>query len=306
MGGTVMRGGRLFALLIGAIGCRPGAELVDPTDGTLPIPRLAPVDFPPEPGTPTALADSWWAACGQRDVRVGDLLTVIADGLTRQRIPYGRPTPDEWRDCSGAFLRLSSYLASACPGSDTLAAPPGVEAYRPEGPNVPDVVAYARSSRDLARFMHAQGRFVPITYGDTPKKGALSAAVARYRHLLKPGAVVWFSQRPLLEPLGGELEQLLVTNLKRTHIHHVGTVVDVEQDEDGEVIAFAMFHGRNPGQVASITTDHRVDHWPPFGNADQYLTGIGTLLPPIEPGFDRGGLDLNPVEEGRATLGDED
>jgi hypothetical protein len=60
----------------------------------------------------------------------------------------------------------------------------------------------------------------------------------------------------------------------------------VDHDEDGEVVGYSMFHGRNPGVPASITDDHRLGGaggGPPFGNGGQYLVGVGIVLPAVSP-----------------------
>jgi hypothetical protein len=213
---------------------------------------------------------------------LSDLLLPIARGLEKQHIPYSRGSPEEWRDCSGNFLRLSSYVAAACPlGEASLATSAGVTPYDPAGANEIDLPVTARSSRELAEWYHAQGRLVPVWYrDDAPASETLEA----YRALIKPGSVLWFSNSPPKEDNG--VAQLFSFNLRGTHVRHVGTVVSTERDDEGQVVTYAMYHGSNPGRDAGISEDHAFDPYgdlPPFGNGEDYLAAIGVLLPPAEP-----------------------
>jgi hypothetical protein len=244
-----------------------------------------PPSFPPAPGTPAADADTWYAECGTDLVfSMAELLPGIADGMVRQRIPYGWTSPDEWRDCSGNFLRFSSYVASACPaGRDDLAAPPGIADYLRGGDNVAGLLPRARDSRELARWYFEHDRFVPIWY-DQPQKGGLPPLLEDSRYLIKPGAVLWFSANRPYER--GGIEQLFARNVRGTQIKHLGTVVSVEHDDDGQVVGYAMYHGRNPDRAGSVTDGHSIHgtgDGPPFGNGGEFLVGIGTLLPLAEP-----------------------
>lgn len=237
--------------------------------------------FPPAPDDAAAAGETWFAECGPRTwFPMGGLLSSIATGMVHQRIPYGRA--EEWRDCSGDFLRLSSYVAAACPpGQPYLAAPPGIADYDPDASNVPDLEPRARSSRDLARWFNDTGRFVPVFY---PPDEEPEETLDRYRYLLKGGAVLWFAHHPPQERHG--IEQLFSRNARGTGIHHIGTVVATELDDDGQVVGYSMFHGGNAGRIAAVTDEHRFASTggrPPFGNGDDWLVGIGTLLPIVEP-----------------------
>ncbi|MEQ1568679.1 MAG: hypothetical protein ABMA64_23775 [Myxococcota bacterium] len=272
----------LLLVALGALrvaGC--DAEVPPPPVGpSLPPPELW---FPPSPGTAAAEADSWYADCGPgMTFAMADLLPPIAAGLSHQQIPYGRTDPDEWRDCSGNFLRLSSYLAAACPaGSVHLAAPAGVPNYVAGEANAPELAPLARSSRDLAQWYRGEGRFVPVWY---PADRPVSEVLAGVRHLIKAGSVVWFARSPPRADFG--VNQLFTRNLRGTAIHHVGTVVATERDEQGDVVRYAMYHAGNTDRVASVTDEHRfvpTGGGPPFGNGPDYLVGIGTLLPIAPP-----------------------
>ena len=244
--------------------------------------KPAPV-FPPPPGSEAWVADSWYADCsnGMR-FALADLIPSIALAMERQEIPYGRAEPDEWRDCSGSFLRLSSYLASACPdGQPYLPAPPGIADFVRGSDNAVHIQPLARSSRDLAQWFYGQGRMTPVWY----EKGVdAEVSIEPYRQLIKPGAVLWFSDRPPREEDG--LLQLFGRSDRGTQIRHMGTVVTTEIGEDGEVVSYTMFHGRNAGKLATITEEHELHPGggrPPFGNGGDYLAAIGSLLPLADP-----------------------
>lgn len=246
---------------------------------------MFPLPFPPPIVEPAAVAETYYADCDGTIASMADLLVAITNGMVNQQIPYSQVPADEWRDCSGNFLRLSSYLASICPGSEPhLAAPAGISDYDPAGSNAAGLAAEARSTRELARWYHQQGRFAPVWYDDAEATADAPSELQSLRHLIKPGAVLWFSHgRPTATD---GLEQLFERNNARTHINHMGTVVGVEHDADGQVIGYAMYHGRRVGKLASITMNHRFDsdgRVPPFGHGSQRLVGIGALLPMALP-----------------------
>jgi hypothetical protein len=268
---------RVWALSLLLAGCGQ-PEVARPIGPGLPPPPAA---FPPAPGTPTADAPSWYADCGPgRTLALADLLPSIADSIARQHIPYSLSDPDEWRDCSGVFLRLSSYVAGVCPSERAhLAAPAGVSAYVAGASNVLGLRPAARSSRDLARWYQDEGRFVALEY---PPGQSLRATLDRYRYLIKPGSVLWFARRPS----GTEEPRRLFVKTEDAGIRHVGTVVATERDEDGRVVQYSMYHAGNTGRDATVTDEHRFEPTgggPPFGNGDDYLVAIGTLLPVTLP-----------------------
>ncbi|MEM8488799.1 MAG: hypothetical protein AAF564_24855 [Bacteroidota bacterium] len=246
-----------------------------------------------------ATADVYYAQCGNQVVSMADILVPIASSLQAQGIPYTRSQEpiDEWRDCSGNFLRLSSYVASRCSdNSDALAAPAGIKDYVPGGNNEAPHNTGPRSSRGLGQWYHDQARFIPIYYDDVADIHVAPQDLIDHRNLIKPGAVLWFSRQKPLSTNG--LEDLWVRNDARTHINHMGTVTEVTRDEAGNVVEYKMYHGHGrDGNHASITASHfwdwpahythkngtRTKFYPPLGFWDQYLVGIGTLLPTEAP-----------------------
>ncbi len=226
--------------------------------------------------------DSYLTQCGGKVTRVSAILTPIIRSMVAQRIPYTQAPANEWRDCSGNFLRLSSYLAKACPDQQAgLAAPSGVRDYRRRGKNRAPSGAKARTSRDLARWYKQQGRFTPIFYDGTRRVGQASAELKQKRNLIKVGAVLWFSRSAPKQSRG--LPSLFGL------INHVAVVSAVTKDSKGNVIRYEMYHGRNRGKLAAVTGQHfwdwpkaylgRGQEYPPLGYWGQYLVGIGVLLP---------------------------
>ncbi len=76
-------------------------------------------------------------------------------------------------------------------------------------------------------------------------------------------------------------------------INHMGTVISVERDENGDVLSYSMYHGRNKKKVATVTNHHYWDwpdkftsggkEYPPLGYWGQYLVGIAPITPADQP-----------------------
>ena len=241
--------------------------------------------------TPTDAQRSrnYYAVCGGQVREVGELLRPFVDEMVGQGIPYSVAQPDEWRDCSGNFLRLSSYLVSACAEqAEHLAAPAGIGEYRHGADNSPPGRPKARTTGDLARWYSQQGRFVPIFYDGAVAVTDIPADLHKHRHLVRPGAVLWFAnERPMA---AGGLEAIFKsTGGLRSHAIHMATVTAVTRDDAGAVVSFSMYHGRSTGKPGAETTTQywqwpshftsRGQSYPSFGHWNQYLIGIGRLLP---------------------------
>jgi len=275
-----------------------------PTEDSTALPTTEPPaeeDAPPPPDAETtpsvwieavASADVYYALCGDEVKSMADILRPITQKMDDQQIPYAQNPSDEWRDCSGNFLRLSSYVASACRGNDdNLAAPPGITDYIDGGDNKAPGAEKARDSRTLGKWYHEQGRFIPIYYDGVTDISQPPPDLVDNRHLIKPGAVLWFARKKPFKEAG--LNGLWFRGPSGAHINHMGTVVAVNQREDGLVISYQMYHGRNPRKRAAITKHHywtwpsaftlSGQKYPPFGYWGQFLVGIGTLLPVETP-----------------------
>lgn len=91
-------------------------------------------------------------------------------------------------------------------------------------------------------------------------------------------------------------------------VHHVGTVLSVERDEQGRVLSYRLFHGRSQGIPANITEHHTRDRSPALGNGREPLVAlawpIDGLLPetPRDPGLwlaeEAPESTVAPIEEG--------
>ena len=182
-----------------------------------------------------------FAGCGGEGGDSAKVIRQIADRLTAQGIMYGS---EPLSDCSGMFHRVLESFSDRCPGLDLPS---------------PDS---ARSSRDIGRWYASKGSFVQIS-------DPLSHA-----SLIEPGAAMFFgrSDRRFAE---------LTREEALAEIEHLGIVVSVERDSDGNVLSYRLFHGRSPGTPAGITDYHRREvsrpGHSPFGNWDQQWIGISPL-----------------------------
>ncbi len=150
-------------------------------------------------------------------------------------------------DCSGMFHRLLKQVKEAFPAFTC-----------PE-------VAEARSSRALAQWYHNRDALHIVE--DPAASGAL----------IRPGAILFFGQpgKKYPNPTIGQLTTY------GEGIMHIGTVVDVEKDEQGSVIGYTMFHARGRGKPASHTR-HYLRHpgnpaLSPFGNWRQQLVAVAYI-----------------------------
>ncbi len=240
-------------------------------------------------------ADVYYAQCGNEIISMADILLPLTASMEARQIPYTRSQSpvDEWRDCSGNFLRLSSHVAAQCAGNDDfLAAPAGINPYSQEGDNEAPENKGARSSRGIGKWYHEQGRFTPIYYDDVSGIAEPPQDLIDLRNLIKPGAVLWFSRQ---KPVSNDgLGNLWANNPANTQINHMGTVTEVTRDDEGNVIGYKMYHGHgDTGNPASVTEHHYWEwpatftnngsSYPPLGYWGQYLVGIGTLLPTQAP-----------------------
>lgn len=124
---------------------------------------------------------------------------------------------------------------------------------RCDGSFAPEPVE-ARSARDLASWYQGHGLLIP-----TPELGDLD-------RWLVPGAITFYTS-----PRRRDVANII----------HTAVVVDVQRDELGRVQALTLFHGRQPGKVASFTSNHRRDSDQPLGNGDHALFAIAYPHPAI-------------------------
>ncbi|MEM7256221.1 MAG: hypothetical protein AAF404_02410, partial [Pseudomonadota bacterium] len=138
--------------------------------------------------------------------------------MANQKIIYAQSPSNEWRDCSGNFLRLSSRIATVCPGVE-LAAPPGITRYVHGGNNKRPGMAQARTTRGLAHWYDKKGMFTPVYYDNTPIEQA-PLALKEIRNRIKPGSVLWFAHR---KPQSKDGKTSLYDEASGM-INHMGTV----------------------------------------------------------------------------------
>ena len=243
-----------------------------------------------KPQISRSTGNAYKAKCGGTVRDLEAVLTPIVTKMVAQKIPYAQEPANEWRDCSGNFLRLTSYLAAACPEQkEHLVAPAGIRDYRRGRNNVApnDGKVEARTTRALAQWYHEQGNFTPIFYDGARKITDVPDSLKAIRNRVRPGAVLWFS-RGAPKAAGG-VKALFTRNRAGTHINHMATVTKVERDAKGNVVRFEMYHGRSKGKNATVTTTHYW-HWPKtftkggkaypsFGYWNQRLVGIATVVP---------------------------
>lgn len=237
-----------------------------------------------------SVGKTYRAKCRNRVQDLGAVLSPIVSKMVAQKIPYAQTPAEEWRDCSGNFLRVSSYLAAACPEQRAhLVAPAGIRDYRRGRNNVAPnggKVA-ARTTRALAKWYYKRGHFIPVFYDGAQNLTDIPRSLKAVRNRIRPGAVLWFS-RGAPKSAGG-IDALFKRNSAGTHINHMGIVTQVERDRAGNVIRYRMYHGRSSGKKAAVTTHH---YWvwpraftkggkayPSFGYWNQRLVGFATVVP---------------------------
>ncbi len=206
------------------------------------------------------------------------------DWMKSQKITYAQSPRDEWRDCSGNFLRLSSRIASVCPNVQ-LVAPPGVSEYMVGGNNKRPGKAEARTTRGIAKWYDQKGMFVPVYYDATDISDA-PANLQEVRNRIKPGSVLWFSFK---KPLAANGKKALY-NESTGMIGHMATIYSVKKDLDGNVVEWKMYHGERAGKDNNITTHwwdwpakytSRGQEYPPGGYWKQRIVGFSeSLIPP--------------------------
>ncbi len=247
----------------------------------------------PEPVVAERDPNEIYVTCNGEVVTLSSIVVPITEKMASVEIPYtqAKAGGDQLRDCSGNFLRVSSYIAGRCEDAQaTLAASAGVVDWIPGGgkKNVfkgevrhwtdGGTEYAARTTRDTARWYHSQGLFTPVyTDGSNPSKG-----LEALRSQIKPGMVIWYGRSGQRYSKRSGLDKLFQS---RVGIVHVGVVHSVQRDETtGEVTSYKLYHGRRPlpGEFDNGITDHPWEAWsnhPPFGNGPDPVVGWAPLLP---------------------------
>ena len=165
--------------------------------------------------TADALAglDNYMINCGKNAIDLQAPVYEIATAISDSNFLYAtKPLTD----CSGIFHRVLNKMKSTCPEN-----------------SFPDISKY-RDSRDLARWYHEQGKLILID------------DVFKHSKLIKPGAVLFYGQRAV-EYKNFTAEELFQ---RGTGINHLGIVVGVHKDENGDISQYELFHGHGrPGKI---------------------------------------------------------
>lgn len=196
----------------------------------------------PEPAALKSLPDIHPMSCSDASLSFDDYILAVAGNFEKQKIAYNSIPLS---DCSGMFHRMVLAVKDFCP------------AYQyPEADE-------ARDTRALARWYYDNNNLVIVQ--DAAASG----------HLIRPGSVMFFGN--------SEVKYTNITIDKiavRGGIEHMGTVVEVEKDRDGNVIGYTMFHGRNPRKPAG-NTKHKLKNSnrkvPPFGNWTQQWVAVANI-----------------------------
>ncbi|MCB0615755.1 MAG: hypothetical protein KDC75_20695 [Phaeodactylibacter sp.] len=187
---------------------------------------------------------SLMAGLPSREAVFNGYLQRLAGEYESQHILY-RSVP--LSDCSGMFHRLLQQMKAAFPAF-----------VYPE-------VTEARSTRALAQWYYDRNALHIIE--DAANSG----------HLIKPGAIMFFGQ------IGKKYRQPSIEQLTTygQGIMHIGTVIEVEKDEQGQVTAYTMFHARGRGKPASHTRHYlqrpNNSSLPAFGNWRQQWIAVAYI-----------------------------
>ena len=260
--------------------------------------RIAPEEPAPPSAPPPVQRDAneLYAVCNGEVVSLASLVVPITEKMASVEIPYtqAKPGGDQLRDCSGNFLRVSSYVAGQCEDArPMLAASEGVVDWIPNGgtKNVfqgtvkeweEDGQRYAaRTTRDSARWYHKQGLFRPLYHGSSGGLLEPTAAMQAFRNQIKPGMVLWYGRKGQRYTERSGLNKLFAPQIG---IVHMGVVHSVQRDEAGDIVSYKLYHGRRviKGEFDNGITDHKWDAWsgqPPFGNGPDPVVGWAPLLP---------------------------
>jgi len=163
--------------------------------------------------------------------------------------------PDEWmysnkasdfKDCSGMFIRLCEALSEAtCDG------------YLFPGRSF-------HSSRALAAWYHRQEELQLVT---KPKKSIDLIQVGQVMFYGRPGTKT--PKRMTVDMLSGATQPGLVG--------HIGVVVGVDRTEEGELLAYTLYHGRSSGKAAARSVIRKSQN-PDFGNWGQPWLAVSPIL----------------------------
>lgn len=177
-------------------------------------------------------------------------LSLFAEGIERDSVMYDNKNSAKLADCSGMFLRVTKFVASKC------------NQYEYPQPNE------ARGTSQLISWYHNKKNLILIKNNED--------AFAK-RNLIKPGAIMFFGR-------SGQVYNNVDIGIAQSQVMHVGTVTEVNKDDQGNVIGYTMFHGRSAGKIAQRTFYHGLKPprlgYPVLGNWNQQWIGISYIMTP--------------------------
>ncbi len=182
-------------------------------------------------------------ACTLLNVDVEKVVQTSAQVLSG--IPYSSAKKT---DCSGMFHMLVDKVRMACPN-----------AVLPE-------IETSRTTRGIAQWYYNNGDLTIVR--DPQGMG---------KHI-RPGSVMFYGYGNREY----DFDNLGIADLVKqgTGIKHISVVTEVTI-ENGEVVAYKMFHGRRPGKPSGITGSElrpRREELPPFGNWKDPLLAVADIV----------------------------
>lgn len=207
--------------------------------------------------------DSMAVAMGRADCVSGDSfqqrLLRVTENIEAKKYPY---RADLGQDCSGIFHKIKDsvdlWTQSQCEDSNFV---------------FPDYDS-TRSSRAIADWYYEKGN---LTLVEDPMK---------VRNQIVPGSVMFYS-KPGKTYTNLNIEKLTGKSNNYSPasgaIMHIGVVVDVTKDEEGNVVQYTLMHGRNERHPASRTDYHKEvqsknQTLPKFGNWSQQWVAIASVV----------------------------
>ncbi len=184
-----------------------------------------------------------------------------AENIEARRFAY---VAELGQDCSGIFHKMkdSVILWTDAKCEDSF--------------NWPEYET-TRSSRALADWYYQQGNLKLV---EDPMA---------VRNEIKPGSVMFYS-KPGRKYSNLNIDMLTARannyNPGQAAIMHIGIVVDVTLDEEGNIIQYTLMHGRNEDNPASRTDYHKErqndsnPNLPKFGNWSQQWVAIADVATP--------------------------
>jgi rare lipoprotein A len=187
---------------------------------------------------------NYLAYCGGTTLNLAQPVTAIAQALSGLEYDSSK-----LQDCSGIFHQLvNRFQNEYCPNYH----------YPP--------LNLARHTRGIAKWYHQRGELILI---DEPHEKS---------QLIKPGAVMFYGYQGKTYQ-NFTAEDLFIPGLG---INHIGVVVAVIVDDQGQVANYKLFHGRRPGYPSQITEFHwrkpAQPGYPPYGNGQEQWVAIAPLV----------------------------